>query len=131
LAASEDVEQAFTKAVALHQQGDLAQAESLYRQILQSVPHHLDALNLLGLVAMQTGRNLLAVELIGKAIALNDRVADFHNNIGEAYRRLGELDRAAHHFTRATELEPTFLEAQQNLAHVVKVQGKLDQAAAI
>jgi len=131
LAASEDVEKAFTKAVTLHQQGNLAQAESLYRQILQSVPHHLDALNLLGLVAMQTGRNLLAVELIGKAIALNDRVADFHSNIGEAYRRLGELDRAAHHFTRATELEPTFLEAQQNLAHVVKVQGKLDQAAAI
>ena len=62
MAASEDVEKAFTKAVTLHQQGNLAQAESLYRQILQSVPHHLDALNLFGLVAMQTGRNLLAVD---------------------------------------------------------------------
>ena len=131
MAASDDVEQAFTKAVALHQQGDLAQAERLYRQILQSVPHHLDALNLLGMVAIQTDRNALAVELIGNALALNDRVADFHNNIGEAFRRLGELDRAARHFARATELEPTFLEAQQNLADVAKAQGKLDQAAAI
>jgi protein O-GlcNAc transferase len=131
LAASDDVEQAFTRAIALHQQGHLAQAESLYRQILRSVPHHLDCLNLLGMVAIQTGRNALAVELIGSAIARNDRVADFHNNIGEAFRRLGELDRAVHHFARAADLEPTFVEAQQNLSDIVRVQGKLDQAAAI
>jgi hypothetical protein len=54
LVASDDIERAFTKAVALHQRGELAQAETLYRQILASVPHHLDCLNLLGLVAVQT-----------------------------------------------------------------------------
>ena len=131
LAASDDIEQAFTKAVALHQRGEFAPAENLYRQILASVPHHLDALNLLGLVAVQTGRNEVAVELIGKAILLNDKVADFHNNIGEAFRRLGDLDRAAAHFTTAADLEPAFLEAQQNLGDVLAAQGKLDRAAAI
>lgn len=130
MAASEDIEQTFSKAVALHQRGELAPAENLYRQILARVPHHLDALNLLGLVAVQSGRNDLAVELIGKAILLNDKVADFHNNIGEAFRRLGNLDRAAGHFARAADLEPTFLEAQQNLGDVLAAQGNLDQAAA-
>jgi tetratricopeptide (TPR) repeat protein/SAM-dependent methyltransferase len=128
---SDQVEQVFTRAVELHQRGQLAQAEGLYRQILQSVPHHLDCLNLLGVVAIQSGRNGLAVEVIGKAIALNDKIADFHNNIGEAFRRLGEFDRAAGHFTRAVDLEPTFIEAQQNLGDVFAAQGKLDQAAAI
>jgi tetratricopeptide (TPR) repeat protein/SAM-dependent methyltransferase len=131
LAASDDIEQAFTNAVALHQRGELAQAENLYRRILASLPDHLDCLNLLGLLAVQTGRNEVAVALIGKAIRLNDKVADFHNNIGEAFRRLGDLDRAAGHFTRAAELEPAFVEAQQNLGDVLRAQGKLDQAAAI
>jgi Flp pilus assembly protein TadD/SAM-dependent methyltransferase len=131
LASPDDNEQAFSKAVALHQRGDLAQAENLYRQILARVPDHLDCLNLLGVVAVQTGRGQLAVELIGKAILLNDKVADFHNNIGEAFRQLRDLDRAAAHFTRAADLEPTFLEAQQNLGDVLQTQGKLDQAAAV
>jgi len=131
LVAWNDIEQVFTKAVALHQRGELAQAEPLYRQILAAVPDQLDCLNLLGLIAVQTGRSQLAVELIGKAIGLNDKVADFHNNIGEAFRQLGDLDRAAGHFTRAAELEPAFLEAQQNLGDVLRTQGKLDEAAAI
>jgi len=131
LAGSDDVEQAFSKAVALHQRGELAPAENLYRQILASVPHHLDCLNLLGLVALQTARNELAVELIGKAIRLNDKVADFHNNIGEAFRRLGDLNRAASHFTRAADLEPSFPETKQNLGDVLATQGKLAEAAAI
>ena len=131
MAASDDIEQAFTKAVALHQRGELAQAEDLYRHILARVPDQLDCLNLLGVVAVQTGRSQLAVELIGRAIRLNDKVADFHNNIGEAFRQLGEFDRAAGHFTRAAELEPSFVEAQQNLGDVLRAQDKLDQAAAV
>ena len=127
---TDDAEQLFTKAIELHQRGDLAQAERFYRQVLQAAPAHLDSLNLLGVLAIQTGRHELAVELIGKAIAANDRVPDFHNNIGEALRRMGNLEGAIDHFTKAVDLEPKFLEAQQNLADVLKEQGKLDRAAA-
>ena len=127
---TDGAEQLLTKAIELHQRGDLAQAESLYRQVLQAVPAHLDGLNLLGILAIQTDRHELAVELISKAIAGSDKVPDFHNNIGEAFRRLGNLERAADHFTKAVDLEPRFVEAQQNLADVLKEQGKLDRAAA-
>jgi len=125
------VEQAFAKAIDAHQRGQLAQAEGLYRQVLAAVPHHLDSLNLLGVLALQTGRNELAVEMIGKAIALNDKVPDFHNNIGETFRRLGRVERAVEHFTKAVDLEPAFVEAQQNLGDVLGVQGRLDEAAEI
>jgi tetratricopeptide (TPR) repeat protein/SAM-dependent methyltransferase len=126
----DSAEQIFASALELHQRGDLAGAETLYRQVLQTAPLHLDSLNLLGVVALQTGRNELAIELIGKAIAANDRVPDFHNNIGEAFRRSAKLEHAVEHFTKAANLEPRFLEARQNLGDALKEQGKLDQAAA-
>jgi tetratricopeptide (TPR) repeat protein len=97
-------EQTFTQALALHQRGQLGEAERLYRQVLKQHPDNLDALNLLGVLALQTGRNEEAIDLIGRALARNDRVADFHNNIAEAYRRSGRLDAAAAHFAKAAEL---------------------------
>jgi tetratricopeptide (TPR) repeat protein/SAM-dependent methyltransferase len=125
-----DAEQRFAQALALHQRGQLAEAERLYRQVLTRHPDHLDALNLLGVLALQSGRNQEAIGLLTRALARNDRVADFHNNIAEAYRRTGQLDSAAAHFTRATELEPAFVEAHQNLAATLRAQKKWDLAAA-
>src|ERR1700756_782201 len=96
----DSAEQIFARALELHQRGDLAGAEALYRQGLQAEPLHADSLNLLGVLAIQTDRNDLAIELIGKAIAVNDRVPDLHNNIGEAFRRVGKLEQAIEHFAK-------------------------------
>ena len=125
-----NAEQRFAQALALHQRGQLAEAERLYRQVITRQPDHLDALNLLGVLALQSGRNQEAIDLIARALAKNDRVADFHNNIAEAYRRCGRLDAAVAHFTKATELEPTFVAAHQNLAATLRAQEKWDLAAA-
>ncbi len=56
-----------------HQAGQLAEAESRYRKILAIDQNHIDSLHLLGVIAHQVGHNDLALDLIGKAIALNDR----------------------------------------------------------
>jgi tetratricopeptide (TPR) repeat protein/SAM-dependent methyltransferase len=127
---SKDAEQTFAQALALHQRGQLRDAERLYRQLIARHPDHLDVLNLLGVLALQTGRNEEAIALIARALARNDRVADFHNNIAEAYRRMGRLDEAVAHFAKATELEPALVEAHQNLAATLRAQGKWDLAAA-
>jgi tetratricopeptide (TPR) repeat protein/2-polyprenyl-3-methyl-5-hydroxy-6-metoxy-1,4-benzoquinol methylase len=123
-------EQTFAQALALHQRGQLGEAERLYRQVLARDRNNLDALNLLGVLALQTGRNEEAIALIKRALARNDRVADFHNNIAEAYRRTGRLDAAAGHFEKATELQPALVEAHQNLAAILRAQGKWELAAA-
>ena len=72
-------QQALNQAATLHRAGRLAEAERLYRQILAINPRHADSLHLLGVIAHQRGRSDLAVDLIGKAIALNDRSANFHS----------------------------------------------------
>ena len=45
---SRDIANAFQNAVNLHQRGQLAQAELLYRAILKQAPKHFDALHFLG-----------------------------------------------------------------------------------
>ena len=45
---SPEIAKKLQQALALHQQGQLAQAEPLYRAILKQAPTHFDALHLLG-----------------------------------------------------------------------------------
>ncbi len=66
----------FDLALQHHQAGRLADAEALYRQILSEQPNDLDALHLLGVIAYQTGRNDVAVDLIRRAIDLDPEFAE-------------------------------------------------------
>ena len=68
------VDQAMQTALGHHQAGRLAEAEAIYRQVLAQFPDHADALHLLGVLACQAGRPDAAIELIGRAIAINPAV---------------------------------------------------------
>jgi tetratricopeptide (TPR) repeat protein len=54
--------------VKLHQAGQLADAEMIYRQILAALPDQADCLHLLGLIFLQRGEHVLAVEHIDSAL---------------------------------------------------------------
>jgi len=93
-------------AVDYHQRGLLDQAARIYQALVDRDPARVDALHLLGVVALQRGQAPRAVELISRAIALDSGVADFHGNLGEAYRVLGQLELAAGCCRRALQLQP-------------------------
>ena len=63
----------FTRAVRLHQAGDLDAAARLYEWVLDDDRSHADALHLLGMLRHQQGQNRLAAKLIGKAVGLAAR----------------------------------------------------------
>jgi len=113
-----------------HQAGRLPEAEALYRQILQGQPNHPDALHLLGVMAHQAGKHEMAVEYIVRAIALQPTAAAYHSNLGEVYRALTRLDKAAASLQQALVLQPASAEARNNLGAVLQAQGKLDEAIA-
>jgi tetratricopeptide (TPR) repeat protein len=117
-------------AIGQHQRGQLAEAEQIYRQILDLDPHHADSLHLLGVLAHQVGRNDIAVELIRKAIAADKRPAAYHSNLGTAFQAQGKLEEAAASYQRALALNPGLAEAQMNLGVILQAQGKLDDAEA-
>jgi protein O-GlcNAc transferase len=118
------------KAVAFHQQGNLAEAERIYREILQRLPNHFDALHLLGVIAGQTRRPELAVELIGKAIGVDAKVAAAHRNRGNALRDLKRFEEALASYDRAIALKPDHAEAYSNRGNVLVHLKRLEEALA-
>ena len=84
----------FAQAFQLHQAGNLPAAAALYQSIVASDANHADAWHLLGVLRVQQGQSALAVELIGKAVALRPNASPFHANLAEAYRALGQFEHA-------------------------------------
>ncbi|MBI4625478.1 MAG: tetratricopeptide repeat protein [Verrucomicrobia bacterium] len=115
-------------AVQHHQAGRLPEAEALYRQILALDPSCIDALHLLGVIALQVGQNVVAVELIGRAAAVATDNPTILANLGEAYRRLHRLDDAIASFRRALDLQPDLPKALSNLGNALATQDRLDEA---
>jgi tetratricopeptide (TPR) repeat protein len=104
----------FSQGAALHQQGKLADAERIYREVLQRQPNHFDALHLLGVIALQTQRTEQGVELIRTAIELNPNVAAPHSDLSVALTELKRPTEALASCNRAIALKPDFAEAHNN-----------------
>jgi len=84
-----------------HRAGRLDEAERIYRQILSGQPDHSDALHFLGVVLGQKDQPQLAIELIGRAIAIRPDVANYHSNLGEFLRHAGNLEESVASFRHA------------------------------
>ena len=122
------ISEALAIAVQHHMAGRLRAAEVIYRQILQAEPNQADALHLLGVIADQMGKHGIAVEMIGRAIALNGTAFAFHNSLGNALVAQGSLEDAVACYRRALELQPDSVEAHYNLGNSLKNLGNLEEA---
>ena len=125
-----NINEAMHTALRRHQAGHLAAAEALYRRILSHEPNHPEALHLLGVLASQTNRPEIAAELLGRAVAIRPRVAEYQSNLGNALRLIGRFDEAAAACRCAIELKPDFAEAHNNLGNALLDLGLLDAAVA-
>jgi tetratricopeptide (TPR) repeat protein len=115
-----DLKKQLETAMDLQLAGNLAEAEVIYRQILDSDPDQPDAVHLLGLVRMEQEQDEEAVVLMERALQLFPQAPHFHHNIAGLYRRMGRLADAETEFRAAIELKPDYGEAYQGLAEMVK-----------
>jgi tetratricopeptide (TPR) repeat protein len=120
---------AFAQALDHHRAGRLAEAQRLYGLVLAADPQHADSLNLLGVIAAQTGQHDLAIQRIEAAIARNGRIAGYHNNLGEVLRQCGRLADAASRFRMAIALAPGDADAHNNLGAACHALGDVGGAA--
>jgi protein O-GlcNAc transferase len=107
-----------------HRAGRLAEAEATYRRILDGSPDHADALQLLGALALQSGRTDESIDLLRRSVDINPRYAEAHNNLGVALRNRGELAEAVPHWEQAVALKPDYVDAYTNLARAFNQLGK-------
>lgn len=116
------------KALALHQAGKLAEADALYKKVLDAQPDNPDALHMSGVIAHQTGKTERAITLIGRAKKGYPAMPELHNNLGLALQSAGRLAEAEVSFRTAIGLRPAYPDAHQNYSTLLLGRGELDAA---
>jgi predicted O-linked N-acetylglucosamine transferase (SPINDLY family) len=117
-------------AFALHQRGQLAQAQALYEDVLRAEPNNFEALHHLGLVFCQRREFARGLKFFDRAIKANPQSADCHSNRGNALRDLGRLDEAIPSFDKALALRPDFAEGHCNRGNTLRDLRRLEAAIA-
>jgi Flp pilus assembly protein TadD len=114
----------------LLREGSFTQARGLAEGALKLVSGHAEALHILGLAALQTGRTEKAVDLIGQAIAADDSDPSCHSNLAVALNRLGRGEEAEAASRRAVKLRADYADGHVNLGLSLENQGRLEDAEA-
>jgi protein O-GlcNAc transferase len=127
---SPTLSEALTRALALHQAGELAQAAQIYRKIIDVKPNHADALHMLGVLHYQCGHHEEGDRLINQAIALKPDYAEAYYNQGNALWDRQRLDQAVASYDKAIALKPNYAEAYYNRGNALRDLKRLDQALA-
>ena len=110
-------DEAMQHAIARHRQGDLDGAEPLYAELLRLEPRRPDALNFMGMLQLQRGDRLRALELLRLASTIAPQQPTVWNNLGNVLLALDRLAEAEKAFRRSLALAET-AEAQVNIARV-------------
>ncbi|MBF0382093.1 MAG: tetratricopeptide repeat protein [Magnetococcales bacterium] len=87
-------QEAFKLAVDHFNDQRFAEADKLCCAIILSIPNHVDAINLLGIIAQKHNQHQLAAERFSQAINLNNSVALFYYNLATALYPLGKRQEA-------------------------------------
>ena len=107
---------AFEKAVRLHQSGQTATAEAIYTKILAARPNHPGALHMLGVLRQQHSDGTPRRRGFDRPrpSARNPANHVFHNNYGAVLHALGRHQEAAAEFAQALALSPNYADALAN-----------------
>jgi protein O-GlcNAc transferase len=82
------------------------EAEKICNSIIQAVPNHLDAINLLGIVNQRVNRHDLAVDLFQRAINIDKKKAILYFNLATSLYPLGKKDETIKTLKAALKIEP-------------------------
>lgn len=119
--ASQTVQEgSFEHGLALHQNGQLAEAVKIYEQVLSQNSEHIQALHFLGVIAYQNQNPTLAVKLIGQSISLKPDYAEAHCHLGLSFQSLELFDKALESFDKAISINPNFAQAHNNMGVVLQ-----------
>jgi protein O-GlcNAc transferase len=120
--------EAFEQALACHAQGQLPQAEQLYKMVLEADERHFGAVHGLGLIRLQQGRFADAVPLFRRATKIDRNSAEAHHHFAVSLIGLGRAEEALERFEKALAIKPDFPEAHDSLGHALQVLGRFEQA---
>jgi tetratricopeptide (TPR) repeat protein len=116
--------------LALHQSGQLAEADAVYGKVLARQPSHPAANHLRGVLLLQQGDAAGAVHLLQRSVHLRGENAEYLGNLGAALNAAGRHQEALSVFERSLKLQPNDPGVRNNHAMALKALGRLDPAIA-
>jgi protein O-GlcNAc transferase len=122
------IPETFAMAQQHHRAGRLVEAERGYREILAVDPRHVGSLQFLGVIAHQSGRSDIAVQLIGRALTVDPGSAEAHINLANVLKDQGNLEPAVGHYQQALALRPADAETHYSVGVAFQLMGALDRA---
>jgi predicted O-linked N-acetylglucosamine transferase (SPINDLY family) len=120
-------QQALQDALERHRQGELQEAERLYRSILAENPEASDVLCLLGGLVNQLGRHQEAIELIKQALAVR-QVPEYYFDLAQPLMAMHEYEQATAGLRQAIALDPDWPDAHAFLGTILQSMGQVEQA---
>ena len=118
----------FEQARVMHQQGQIGDAEAIYRMLLQKYPHDADLLHMLGTTLGQRNNFEAALELIERALELAPNNAAIHGSHGNCFKGLHKYDRALASYSRALALQPDDANILCDRGSALKELNRLEEA---
>jgi tetratricopeptide (TPR) repeat protein len=106
----------------------LKEAEDLCNPLLKSHPLEPQVLHAAGLIKYKRMDYRGAIELLSKAVQIDKRNPLYFGNLGEAYRRNRQFDKAMEAFEEAIAQMPEFLMGHLGIANTLRDQGKFKEA---
>ena len=100
-----DALQTLKNALKLQKQGELQQAEKLFRKVVSAQPKNVPALNLLGALCVNSNRAREGTQLILRALRVNPNDVQGLLNLALGLKDLGEYEKAAASLKKANALD--------------------------
>jgi predicted TPR repeat methyltransferase len=116
------------EAIAHHQRGEVAKAESIYVELLKRNPNDADALHYLGVLRMAQGRRTDAVELVKQSVEVAPGNPHAWNSLGNMLMKCDEPKAAVVAYGKATAIQPDVAEFWFNLANLHRSMNQPDDA---
>jgi tetratricopeptide (TPR) repeat protein len=123
-----DTETAFQKAVALANQGQMADAEKTYRSLLRRHPHHFASMQNLAVILMTAERHEEAIQVLRKALNQVPNSIVINKMLAWALHNQERHDEALDRVRRMAALYPKSASAHSMLARILTDLGRHDEA---
>ncbi|MCP4268491.1 MAG: tetratricopeptide repeat protein [Candidatus Brocadiaceae bacterium] len=120
----------FQEAHKYHQDENLADAETLYNEILETQPENIDTIFFLGTLKLQQGNLEEARTLLEKVTKLKPDHATAYNNLGTVLKEQGKPEEAVKCYNKSIILKPDYAMAHCNSGNLLKELGRFEEAEA-
>ncbi len=121
-------QQILARAVAAYQAGNIAQAEFLYKLVLQADKKQFDALHMLGLIEAQRGNFAAGLIRIKDALRARPNAPEALINLGRIQNELGDRAAAVATYKKALKADPKSALGHSNLSILLRKGGQNDEA---